>query len=434
MKRNLHYIFVIAVILATVAVSKVYVTYFDYKVNVPDSLYVADSIVNPPPPIPKMYGIPISDYNLITEKIRWNQNLSTILKKYNISNRTIDSITILSKNVFDLRKIRAGNKYTVFSTLDSIPKTSYFVYEHSPLEYVVFDLTDSVEIRFETRDITFVRKISTGEVTSSLWMAMVDNNINPILANDLSEIYAWTIDFFGLQKGDKFTVIYDEEFVDSISVGIGKIYAAKFNHYGNDYWAFLFNQKDIESYFDEEGNSLRRSFLKAPLRFNRISSRFSYSRLHPILKIRRPHLGIDYAAPVGTPVYAIGDGVVIEMKYKKQAGRIIKIKHNSVYTTGYLHLSNFAKGLTVGSKVKQGQLIGRVGSTGLSTGPHLDFRFWKNGKPIDPLKVDAPPVEGIHDAIKDSFSFIAKAYMDSLMIKIDSIAIDTTAIAIGKTY
>jgi murein DD-endopeptidase MepM/ murein hydrolase activator NlpD len=418
MKKRLHIILVVAVIGITLLFETYYVSHFDYAFNVADSLYVADSIVNPPPPIPKMYGIPIEDYDLRTEKIRWNQNLSTILKKHDISNQKIDSITILSKGIFDLRKIRAGNKYIVFTTKDSLPVTHYFVYEHSPMEYVVFNIKDSVDVRFETRDIITKHQISSGEITSSLWMSMVESNINPILANDLSEIYAWTIDFFGLQKGDKFTVIYDEEFVDTISIGIGKIHAAIFNHYGNDYWAFPFKQNDVESFFDEEGNSLRRSFLKAPLRFNRISSGFSYSRKHPILKIRRPHLGVDYAAPKGTPVYAIGDGVIIEMKYKKQAGRIMKIKHNSVYRTGYLHLANFAKGLKVGDRVKQGQLIGRVGSTGLSTGPHLDFRFWKNGKPVDPLKIDAPPVEGINESAIDSFNIISKAYMDSLTISI----------------
>jgi len=421
MKKNLHYILIVFVIAATLLIEKCYITHFEYSVNVPDSMYVADSIINPPPPVPKMYGIPVNDYNLITEKIRWNQNLSTILKKFSISSKKIDSITLLSKNVFDLRKIRAGNKYIVFTTKDSIPNTHYFVYEHSPMEYLVFDLRDSVVVRFETREIITKRKISSGEISSSLWMAMVENNINPILANDLSEIYAWTIDFFGLQKGDQFTVIYDEEYADTISIGIGKIHAAIFNHYGNDYWAFSFQQNDVESFFDEEGNSLRRSFLKAPLRFNRISSRFSYSRKHPILKIRRPHLGVDYAAPLGTPVYAVGDGVIIEMQYKQQAGHIVKIKHNSVYTTGYLHLANYGKGLKVGSKVRQGQLIGNVGSTGLSTGPHLDFRFWKNGKPVDPLKVDAPPVEGINEAILDSFKIIAQAYMDTLLIKKDNL-------------
>lgn len=428
MKKIIHYILVVIVIGATLLAEQRFVSNHNHKQQIADSLAILDSIRNIPPPIPKMYGIPINDYKLISEKIKWNQNLSTILKRYNIDNKTIDSITLQSKDVFDLRKIRAGNKYMVFTTMDSIPQTDYFVYEHSAIEYVVFDLTDSIEVRFETRDIITKHKISSGEITSSLWMAMLESDINPILANDLSDIYAWTIDFFGLQKGDKFTVIYDEEFVDTISIGIGKIYAAIFNHYNNDYWAFSFKQNDVESYFDEEGNSLRRSFLKAPLSYRRISSGFSYSRKHPILKIRRPHTGVDYAAPQGTPVYAIGDGVVIEMKYKKQAGRIIKIKHNSVYTTGYLHLANFAKGLKVGSRVKQGQLIGRVGSTGLSTGPHLDFRFWKNGKPVDPLKIKAPPVEGINEAIKDSFDVIAKSYMDSLLFEIDTLISEVDSI------
>ena len=320
--------------------------------------------------------------------------------------------------------MRAGNRYEVFLTKDSVPEMHYFVYEHSPIEYLIFDLKDSVQVRMEEKEIKKIRTMSSGQITSSLWMAMIDNDIHPILSIELSEIYAWAFDFFGLQKGDKFTVIYDEEKVDSVTIGVGKIYAVLFNHFGKDYYAFYFENDGTGSFFDEEGNSLRRSFLKAPLRFKRISSRFSYSRKHPILKIRRPHLRIDYAAPTGTPVYSVGDGIVTKMKYTKQGGRMVKVKHNSVYTTGYLHLSRYAKGLKVGKHLKQGDLIGNVGSTGLSTGPHLDFRFWKNGKPTDPLKVDAPPVEGIKGNIIDSFKNIAYSYMDSLLMKTDTVLIE----------
>lgn len=229
---------------------------------------------------------------------------------------------------------------------------------------------------------------------------------------ELSEIYAWSIDFFGLQKHDHFSVIYDEQYVDTIPIGIGHIYSVLFNHQQKDFYATSFMQDEQLSFFDENGESLQRAFLKAPLRFNRISSRFSGSRLHPVLKIRRPHYGIDYAAPSGTPVFAVGDGTVIEKKYTKQGGNTLKIKHNSVYTTGYLHLSNFAKGIRQGTRVKQGQLIGYVGSTGLATGPHLDFRFWKNNSPVDPLKVESPTVEPIkkinqqkYDSIKTEMTY-----------------------------
>jgi murein DD-endopeptidase MepM/ murein hydrolase activator NlpD len=221
---------------------------------------------------------------------------------------------------------------------------------------------------------------------------MMSKKYNPVLANELSEIYAWSIDFFGLQPADSFSVIYDELYVDSVSIGLGRIHAAYFRSSGTDFYAIPFVQDSVESYYDLEGNSLRKAFLKAPLRFSRISSRYSHSRVHPVLKIRRPHHGVDYAAPTGTPVQAIGDGKIIEAKrgYNNGGGNYIKIRHNSIYTTAYLHLSGFAPGIATGTYVRQGDVIGYVGSTGLATGPHLDFRFYKNGSPVDPLKVEAP--------------------------------------------
>jgi murein DD-endopeptidase MepM/ murein hydrolase activator NlpD len=224
---------------------------------------------------------------------------------------------------------------------------------------------------------------------------MVDNHNDPNLANDLSEIYAWTIDFFGIQKGDSYKVIYESQFVDGKRIGIGKILAATFKHYGTDYNAFYFVQDFKGDYFDEKANSLRRAFLKAPLKFKRISSGFSYSRMHPVLKYRRPHLGVDYAADVGTPVLTIGDGTVISADWSGGGGRTVKIKHNGTYSTTYMHLSKFGEGIRGGARVRQGQVIGFVGSTGLSTGPHLDFRVYKNGQPIDPLKMESPPAEPV---------------------------------------
>jgi murein DD-endopeptidase MepM/ murein hydrolase activator NlpD len=221
---------------------------------------------------------------------------------------------------------------------------------------------------------------------------MVDNDTDPNLANELSEIYAWTIDFFGIQNGDNFKVIYENKFVDGERIGIGKVLAANFNHYGDDHFAFYFVQDSTGDYFDEKANSLRRTLLKAPLRYRRISSGFSYSRMHPILKYRRPHLGVDYAADRGTPVVSIGDGVVVFAKWDNGGGgRAVKIKHNGTYTTLYMHLSKYGKGIKAGAQVKQGQVIGYVGASGLATGPHLDFRIYRNGKPIDPLKVESPP-------------------------------------------
>ena len=412
MKNIYHIILITITILLVLFIEIIFVQNFDYPVpNVTD--LEQDSVLIEKE-IPTLYGIPIEGYNIEHYIIKRNQSLSNLLVKYHISPLQIDSLQNKSKGIFDLRKMRAGNKYLLFQSQDSLSKLNYLVYEHSSTDYIIFDFKDSINVELHQKEITIIKRKSSGIIQSSLWKAMIDNDINPILANELSEIYAWTIDFFGLQKGDAFTVLYDEQFVDSVSIGIDNIYGAIFTHYGKDFLAINYNQDSIMSYYDERGQSLRRSFLKAPLRFKRISSRFSYSRLHPILKIRRPHLGIDYAAPIGTPVHSVGDGQIVEMKYKKQAGRIMKIKHNSVYKTGYLHLSKFAKGLKVGSFVKQGQVIGYVGSTGLSTGPHLDFRFWRNKQPVDPLKVEAPPVEGIKDSNKISFNYIKDSIFNIL--------------------
>jgi len=230
----------------------------------------------------------------------------------------------------------------------------------------------------------------------------------------LSEIYAWTIDFFGLQNGDRFKVIYEEQYVDSATLGIDRILAASFYSEGKIYYAIPFKQDGKEDFFDEEGNSLRKAFLKAPLRFSHISSRFSNSRYHPILKIRRPHHGVDYAAPTGTPVHAIGDGKVIAKGYNGQSGNRVKIRHNSIYTTAYSHLSRYGKGIHVGAMVKQGQVIGYVGKTGLATGPHLDFRFYKYGKPVDPLKVKAPSVSPINGQNRSTYNQVSKIMIDLL--------------------
>ena len=350
------------------------------------------------PVIIREYGLAIDSFIVLKGKIKRNQNLSEILAKYNVPDTTIHRIAEKSKEIFDLRKIRYGNKYTAFCNNDSLNTLKYFVYEHKPVEYIIFEISDSIRVDKKEKEVVTVKKTASGTINTSLWNTIIDNNLSPMMAIELSEIYAWSIDFFGLQKGDKFKVIYEESRlagIDSQSIGLGKIYGAYFNHAGKDFYAIPFMQDSVESYFDEEGNSLRRSFLKAPLRFSRISSRYSKSRFHPILRIRRPHLGVDYAAPSGTPVQAVGDGVIIKAGYYGGAGRMVKIKHTSVYTTAYLHLSRFTKQVKVGAYVKQRDIIGFVGSSGLSTGPHLDFRFWRNGHPVDPLKVEAPPVEPI---------------------------------------
>jgi murein DD-endopeptidase MepM/ murein hydrolase activator NlpD len=341
------------------------------------------------------YGLPVDSFYTVSGIVKRDQTLSIILNGFGVDGRTIHHLAEASRGVFDLRKIRRGKPYKVFCSLDSTHTVQYFVYEHSPVEYVLFNLHDSLHVVHQEKEISIRTKQASGVIATSLWNTMLDNDLDPMLAFELSEIYAWTIDFFGLQPGDRFIVDFDEHYVDTTYFGLGRIHGALFHHANHDFYAIPFIQDGVESFYDQEGNSLRKAFLKAPLRYSRISSRYSHSRLHPILKIRRPHLGVDYAAPVGTPVLAIGDGKVIKTGYSKGNGNMIKIQHNSVYATAYLHLSRYGKGVKTGAFVKQGEVIGYVGSTGLSTGPHLDFRFYKNGYPVDPLMVEAPPVEPV---------------------------------------
>lgn len=367
-----------------------------------------------------LYGINIDSFDIIEGKVKNNENITSLLMSYNIPRKIIDEIILNSDSIFDLRKIRAGNKYSVFQTKDSIPKTKYFVYEHNAIDYVMFDLNDTVSIKKLEKEVLIKQTEASGIINSSLWNSMYDKKINPVVAIELSEIFAWTIDFFGLQKGDNFKIIFDEQYVDSTSIGISRIHAAYFNHMNKEYFAIPFIQDSIETYYDETGKNLKKAFLKAPLKYARISSRFSNSRLHPVLKIRRPHHGVDYAAPVGTPVVAIGAGKVIETGYKGGAGNMVKIKHNSTYTTSYMHLSKYGKGIKSGVHVNQGDVVGYVGSTGLSSGPHLDFRVYKNGTPTDPLKMESPPAEPVSKANMQQFTLLK----DSLISILNNIKVE----------
>jgi len=355
-------------------------------------------------PVPELYGIPLIDLNVTFGQVKKNQFLSDILMPVGVSARQLAAIADLPHEQFDVRKIRPGMRYAIFTSTDSLHTPHYFVYEKDILNYAIIQLGDSLSVICDQKPIITITKNVSGEITSSLWEAMKARDTNPMLAVELSEIYAWSIDFFGLQAGDRFKVIYDEEYVDSVSAGIASIHGAWISHAGNDFWAIPFIQDSVRSFFDEDGKSLRKAFLKAPLRFSHISSGFSNSRLHPILKIRRPHHGVDYSAPEGTPVQTIGDGQVIKVGWDNGGGNYVKIKHNGVYSTTYMHLRGFAKGIKQGIYVHQGDVIGYVGHTGLATGPHLDFRVYKNGQAVNPLKVEAPPVEPVKEENIQAFS------------------------------
>lgn len=365
------------------------------------------------------FGLPIDSFRIDTFVVKDGETLGGMLGKLGASQKQINQITLLPSSTFDVRTIRAGKTYYAFYQKDTtgVEKLQYYIYLASIREAIVLHFADSIQVEKQVKEIIHKERSAQAVIESSLWNAMVSNNLPIELALELSEIYAWTIDFFGLQKGDSIRVYYDEQYVDTTRIGIGRIYAAEFYH--GKVWqeAYWFEAENTRNYYDSKGNSMRKAFLKAPLSYKRISSGFTYKRLHPVHKVYKPHTGVDYAAPMGTPVMTIGDGTVIQREYRGGGGNTVKIKHNATYTTAYLHLSKFADGLKVGQHVKQGQVIGYVGSTGTSTGPHLDFRVWKNGTPIDPLKMDSPPAEPIPAQLKDTFSTIVAGYKAKLIAR-----------------
>lgn len=352
------------------------------------------------------FRLPVDSFNVVNGKIKPNETISSIFCKAGVDESTIYHLQKEFRSIFDFRRVISGRNYRLYFQKDSLNSLRYFVYEENPVDYVVIDLDDTVRVYQGAREITRKRKESSGIIKYSLYTALERNEADPELFVKLSEIFAWQIDFYHIQKGDNFKVIYEEKSVGSKVIGIGKVLGAYFNHMGENYYAIDFSTDRRDEYFDENGKSLRKEFLKAPLKYSRISSRFTRKRFHPILKRVKPHLGTDYAAPRGTPIRSVGDGVVIAASYSSGNGRYVKIRHNSVYTTQYLHMSKFAKGIARGAAVKQGQIIGYVGSTGLATGPHLCYRFWKNGVQVDPLKEKLPPSKPIEEKYKEDFSRI----------------------------
>ena len=364
----------------------------------------------------RLFDINIAGYTIERKEIARGESWGKILNSYGIGSQKLARLDQLTKDICPLRTIRAGKHYTTFTRQDSTSVIlDHLVYEKTLVDYVVFSFVgDSVAVREGQREVKIERKKSSATISSSLWGAIMEAKLPYSLAAEMEDIYQWTVDFFGIQQGDSFTVIYDEKFLDTLSVGVGRIWGAKFTHRGKDIYAIPFEQGGKLQYWEADGGSLRKQLLKAPLKFTRISSKFSNARLHPVTKKVRPHHGVDYAAPAGTPVRAVADGVVTVKTRKKADGNILKIKHPGNLSSGYLHLQKFAKGINVGSKVSQGQVIGYVGNTGYSTGPHLDFRLWKGNSAINPLNVPQKPAEPISKDNKERFERVKERIMAEL--------------------
>ncbi len=370
--------------------------------------------VVPEVPTPNSFGLIVDSLIEVDGTIEAHQTLSDILTTHGITTNKIHEIAQAAEPVFSVRNLKAGNDYVVYATWDTVETVKYFVYISDPVNYVVFDLRDSIKVYKAQKEVVIKQDSAKATIDGSLYGTFEKLNLDPNLAVKMAEVFAWQIDFYRIQVGDHFQVYFEQSFVEGKPYGVGKILAAKFNHSKQDFYAIRFEQDESHGYYDNKGNSVKKAFLKSPLKFSRITSRFTNKRFHPVLKRMKAHLGTDYAAPTGTPILSVGDGVVLEAHYKVFNGNYVKIKHNGTYTTQYLHMSKIAPGMKPGTRVSQGQVIGFVGSTGLATGPHVCFRFWKNGTQVDPLKEKIPASEPVKAELKEEYFSLLNSWLPRL--------------------
>lgn len=359
----------------------------------------------------KLYGMAANDFEIDAGEVGSGQTFSKLLnEKYGVNIAIVNQLIEKSKGIFNMRDLRAGEPYTALIKPDTVTggTLQYLVYEKSRSEYIIFGTGDSLFVKKGKKDVVTEERYAEGVIESSLYATMAKNGLSAKLAQRLADIFKWSIDFFAIQKGDKFRVVYEEQFIETNSIGIGRIYGAEFTHAGKPIMAIRFEQDGEVGYWDATGKNLRRNFLSAPLSFNaRVSSKFGV-RIHPIKRVRRQHNGVDYAAPSGTPVHSVADGVVTAKGWDGGGGgNRLWIKHAQGLESAYLHLRGYASGINKGSRVRQGQTIGYVGSTGMSTGPHLDFRIRQKGKYIDPQKTPTTPTEPIKSGNKEAFGKMA---------------------------
>lgn len=343
-------------------------------------------------PVKMKYGFPEEDYHIEEHTLFPNQFLADILMGYDVNLSRVFELENKAKDIFSVRNIRAGKKYAIVRQ-DSCSAAACLVYEPDPFRYVVYDLRDSIKVKVVEREVSTSIETTAGVIKSSLWLSMKEKGLSPVLIEKMEDALAWSIDFYHIQDGDRYKLIFERRYIEGEAVGIGRLMGAYYKNSDNEHYAVYFENEEYAGFYDLEGRPTKKGFLKSPVKASRISSSFNMNRLHPILKRRKPHLGTDYAAPYGTPILAVGNGVVTKAAYTKGNGRYVKIKHDKTFSTQYLHMQRFADGIRPGVHVKQGDVIGHVGSTGLATGPHVCFRFWKNGRQVNHLKENFPPPE-----------------------------------------
>ena len=371
------------------------------------------------------FGYTLNNYNVKKSKVKNGDSFGSILERNNLYYPQIYNIVQKVKKVYDIRKINIGKPYTILSSKDSLKTPLVFIYQPNKIDYVVVSLTDSLWAEKKSKAVKIKEFEAEGIITSSLSETMEKQKLSPLLSNELSEIYAWTIDFFRLEKGDNFKIIYSAKYIDdSIYVGLNRIHSAFFEHRGKPFYAIEFEtdpKRGIVEYFDENGKNLRRAFLRSPVQFSRVSSRYNLKRRIAYYGYRiRPHKGTDFAAAVGTPIRATASGTVTKSSYTRSNGNYVKIKHNGTYSTQYLHMDK--RGVKVGQFVKQGDYIGTVGMTGNTSGPHVCYRFWKNGRQVDPLKQKLPEAKPISMELKERYM----VHMDPIKKQLDAIKSNVT--------
>ncbi len=362
--------------------------------------------------IPKeIFGVKTDGYTLHGDKVQKGEFPAEILQSCNLSSLEVHNLVEAAKGKFDFRNMKVGRPYSVLCNKET-NKAEYFFYEIDPENYAKFYIgNDTLNVEIKEKDIEKVWTESAGIIKNSLYETVLQNNLSPKLVQELADIYAWSVDFFKIKEGDSFKVLHKNKYDNGQYIGISDVVAVVFNHHGQNYYAFyLEDDGEFGAFYDEKAESLEGAFLKAPLKFYRISSRYQMNRKHPVLGYTRAHLGTDYAAPKGTPILATANGVVTKRGYTRGNGNYVKIKHNETYSTQYLHMSKFKSDVKKGTRVKQGQVIGYVGSTGLATGPHVCYRFWKNGKQVDPYKQKLPSNKKLKEAYHETFF----PYADSL--------------------
>ncbi len=353
----------------------------------------------------------LDSFEVIRDEIKYGETLGKILGDHGVNHTKIHYLAKASEHIFDVRDFKVGQEYMILKSLDSNATALKFIYKANPIDYYFYNFEDSIYVVQHSKPVVLKRLFASGIIKHSLSQTMNKAGLSQRLVMAFAdEIYPWSINFFRVQPGDKFKVIYDAKYVDGEFIGIGKVHAANFNHSKHNYYAFSFDGEGYDDYFDEKGNNLRNAFLKAPVQFTRISSKFQPRRRHPVTRQIKAHKGTDFAVPKNTPIFSTADGVVTHAKYNKFNGNYVKVRHNATYTTQYLHMNKIAKGMASGKHVKQGEVIGYVGKTGLATGYHVCYRFWVNGKQSDPFKVKLPPSKPVNEKYRAEFNIVMKKY------------------------